>query len=58
MGTKKGFAYTAFVVDVFSRKIVGWATSKTMSTEQLPLQALKQALANAMAEKCQRGLQK
>ncbi|WP_169833291.1 IS3 family transposase [Corynebacterium phocae] len=47
VGTRKGFAYTAFVTDVFSRKIVGWATSKTMSTEQLPLQALKQALANA-----------
>nr|WP_235923197.1 IS3 family transposase [Corynebacterium lizhenjunii] len=45
--TKKGFVYAAFVTDVFSRRIVGWALSDTMCTEQLPLQALNQAIANA-----------
>ncbi|MBG9246763.1 hypothetical protein I4J11_08365 [Corynebacterium diphtheriae bv. mitis] len=36
--------YTAFVTDVFSRKIVGWALSDSMRTEALPLQALNQAI--------------
>ena len=31
--TISGFVYTAFVTDVFSRKIVGWATRSTMKTE-------------------------
>ena len=42
--TKKGFVYTAFVTDVFSRRIVGWALSDSMRTEALPLQALNQAI--------------
>ena len=36
--------YTAFVTDVFSRKIVGWSTRSTMRTEDLPLEALEHAL--------------
>ncbi|WP_342773402.1 DDE-type integrase/transposase/recombinase [Corynebacterium endometrii] len=36
--------YTAFVTDVFSRRIVGWALSDSMRTEALPLQALNQAI--------------
>ena len=39
------FAYTAFVTDVFVRRIVGWACVTTMNTEELPLQALEQAIA-------------
>lgn len=39
--TRKGFVYTAFVTDVYSRRIVGWALSNSMRTEALPLQALK-----------------
>lgn len=35
--TLSGFVYTAFVTDVFSRKIVGWATRTTMQTQALPL---------------------
>ena len=35
-------AFTAFVSDVFSRRIVGWRTSSSMSTE-LPLDALEMA---------------
>ncbi|WP_419145648.1 DDE-type integrase/transposase/recombinase [Corynebacterium pseudodiphtheriticum] len=30
--TRKGFVYTAFVTDVFSRRIVGWALSDSMRT--------------------------
>ncbi|WP_147446216.1 IS3 family transposase [Corynebacterium macginleyi] len=41
--TKKGFVYGAFVTDVYSRRIVGWALSDSMRTEALPLQALNQA---------------
>lgn len=37
----------AFVLDVFSRKIVTWALSDSMRTEALPLQALNQAVASA-----------
>lgn len=42
--TQKGFVYTAFVTDVFSRRIVGWALPDSMRTEALPLQALNQAI--------------
>uniref|UniRef100_UPI000ADA973D DDE-type integrase/transposase/recombinase n=1 Tax=Varibaculum massiliense TaxID=1852372 RepID=UPI000ADA973D len=42
--TVKGFVYAAFVTDVFSRKIVGWALSDSMRTKTLPLQALNQAV--------------
>ncbi|WP_371326318.1 transposase, partial [Corynebacterium sp. HMSC035E02] len=45
--TKKGFVYTAFVTDVYSRRIVGWALSDSMRTEVLPLQALNQAIVSA-----------
>lgn len=39
--------YAAFVTDVFSRKIVGWALSDSMRTEALPLQAVNQAITSA-----------
>ncbi len=42
--TLLGFVYVAFVLDVFSRKIVGWSVSSSLSTD-LPLTALEQALA-------------
>ena len=42
--TKTGFVYAAFVTDVYSRRIVGWALSDSMRTEVLPLQALNQAI--------------
>ena len=45
--TTSGFCYTAFVTDVFSRKIVGWSTRSTMRTEELPLEALEHALNSA-----------
>jgi putative transposase len=41
--TWSGRAFTAFVSDVFSRRIVGWRTAGSMPTE-LPLDALEMAL--------------
>ena len=48
--TLSGFVYTAFVTDVFSRKIVGWSTRSTMSTQALPLEVLEQAIMNAKVD--------
>jgi putative transposase len=41
--TWSGFAYTAFVVDVYSRRIVGWRTAATM-TADLVTDALNMAI--------------
>jgi putative transposase len=41
--TWSGMAFTAFVSDVYSRRIVGWRTAPSMPTE-LPLDALEMAL--------------
>ena len=38
------FGYTAFAADVYARRIVGWACATTMNTQELPLQALEQAI--------------
>lgn len=43
VATWRGFVYVAFVVDVFSRRIVGWRAHTTMRTD-LVLDALEQAL--------------
>jgi transposase InsO family protein len=43
VATWRGFVYVAFVVDVFSRRIVGWRAHTSMRTE-LVLDALDQAL--------------
>ena len=43
VATWSGFVYVAFVIDVFSRRIVGWRAMKTMQTD-LILDALEQAL--------------
>jgi putative transposase len=42
--TWQGFCYTAFVTDACTKKIVGWAVSSTMRTEDLPLQAFNHAV--------------
>ena len=39
------FVYLAVVLDVFSRKVIGWALGKGLKA-QLPLSALEQAVAN------------
>jgi putative transposase len=41
--TLAGFVYVAFVVDVYSRRILGWRVSGSMRT-QLVLDAFRQAL--------------
>src|SRR5690606_30649184 len=43
VATWRGFVYVAFVIDVFSRRIVGWRAHTTMRTS-LVLDALEQAL--------------
>jgi putative transposase len=43
VATWAGFVYVAFVIDVFSRRIVGWRVSRSLSTD-LALDALEQAL--------------
>lgn len=41
--TWQGFAYVAFITDVFSRRIVGWRVSSSLRSD-LALDALEQAL--------------
>lgn len=43
VATWNSFVYVAFVIDVFSRRIVGWRVASSMTTE-LVLDALEQAL--------------
>ncbi len=43
VATWQGFAYVAFVTDVFSRRIVGWRVSSSLRSD-LALDALEQAL--------------
>ncbi len=47
VATWAGFAYVAFVIDVFSRMIVGWNVASTLKADVLPLQALNMAAFNA-----------
>lgn len=41
--TDEGWLYLAVLLDLFSRRVVGWAMDKTM-TRELPLRALRMAL--------------
>ena len=43
VATWRGFVYVAFVIDVFSRRIVGWRAAASMRTD-LALDALEQAI--------------
>jgi putative transposase len=43
VATWRGFVYVAFVIDAFSRRIVGWRASRSMRSD-LALDALEQAL--------------
>lgn len=43
VATRSGFAYVAFVIDAYSRQVVGWQVGKSLHT-QLVLDALDQAL--------------
>ncbi len=51
-----GFCYVAFITDVFSRRIVGWAVAPTLHTQSLPLLALEHALLSTGASRNDRGL--
>lgn len=46
VATWSGFAYVAFVTDVYSRRIVGWNVASTLRSEILPMQALDMAAWN------------
>ncbi|MEV7767601.1 IS3 family transposase [Microbacterium sp. NPDC086615] len=43
VATWSGFAYVAFVTDVYSRRIVGWNVASTLRSEVLPMPALDMA---------------
>ena len=43
IATWRGFVYAAFVIDVFSRRVVGWRVSSSLRSD-LALDALEQAL--------------
>jgi putative transposase len=49
VATWSGFAYAAFVTDVFSRRIVGWRVSNTLRSD-LALDALEMAIWTRQAE--------
>ncbi len=49
VATWRGMVYVAFVIDVFSRRIVGWRASASMRTD-LALDALEQALYDRQTE--------
>jgi len=51
-----GFCYVAFITDVFSRRIVGWAVAPTLHTQSLPLLALEHALLSTGASRNEGGL--
>jgi len=50
VATWKGFVYVAFVIDVFSRRIVGWRVSSSLRTD-LALDALEQAICERQDER-------
>ena len=54
--TISGFCYVAFITDVYSRRIVGWAVSGSLRTAGLPLLALEHALVSTGATRGRQGL--
>lgn len=44
--TKQGWLYLTVVIDLFDRKVIGWALSNTMLTIETSVPALKMALSN------------
>jgi putative transposase len=53
VATWRGFVYVAFVIDVFSRRIVGWRASSSLRSD-LALDALEQALYDRPTDKSER----
>ena len=48
--TWAGFAYVGFIIDVFSRRIVGWSVSSSLRTEASTLVALEMAVWQARTD--------
>lgn len=48
--TNEGWLYLTVVIDLYDRKVIGWALSKTMETEQTTTAALTMALVNREVE--------
>jgi transposase InsO family protein len=44
--TRKGWLYLTMILDLFDRKVIGWALSESMETRQTVLPAWKMALTN------------
>lgn len=44
--TKNGWIYLTVVIDLFDRKVIGWALSTTMKAVETSIEALKMALSN------------
>lgn len=53
VATWRGFAYVAFVIDVFARRIVGWRVSSSLRSD-LALDALEQALYDRQCDGAER----
>ena len=53
VSTWRGFAYVAFVIDVFARRIVGWRVSSSLRSD-LALDALEQALHDRQLDSAER----
>jgi transposase InsO family protein len=53
VATWRGFAYVAFVIDVFARRIVGWRVSSSLRSD-LALDALEQALYDRQLDDAER----
>jgi putative transposase len=53
VATWRGFAYVAFVIDVFARRIVGWRVSSSLRSD-LALDALEQALYDRQHDSAER----
>ena len=49
VATWRGFVYVAFVIDVFSRRVVGWRVSRSLRSD-LALDALEQAICERQDE--------
>ena len=53
VATWRGFVYVAFVIDVFSRRVVGWRVSSSLRSD-LALDALEQAICEREEERQER----
>jgi len=53
VATWRGFVYVAFVIDAFSRRIVGWRVSSSLRSD-LALDALEQAICEREEERAER----